>query len=153
MSRSAKCSYLPVSNAYCRHWYTVIATLNSGLGIKLGSSALATTLLFLVWLVISAAYLLKTEGLPSAVFSKGIAWYFYLGGILVAFYILSVTWVSPRYGVGNAVSFVLLGQLLAISVIDLFGLLGTQQTSLDTKRLIGLAMMVIGVLLVVKRTS
>ncbi|WNZ54231.1 DMT family transporter [Microbulbifer sp. JMSA003] len=131
----------------------VMATLNSGLGIKLGSSALATTLLFLVGLVISAAYLLKTEGLPSAVFSKDIAWYFYLGGILVAFYILSVTWVSPRYGVGNAVSFVLLGQLLAISVIDHFGLLGAQQTSLDTKRLIGLAMMVVGVLLVVKRTS
>ncbi|WP_444908302.1 DMT family transporter [Microbulbifer sp. SSSA008] len=131
----------------------IMATLNSGLGIKLGSSALATTLLFLVGLVISAAYLLKTEGLPSAVFSKDIAWYFYLGGILVAFYILSVTWVSPRYGVGNAVSFVLLGQLLAISVIDHFGLLGAQQTSLDTKRLIGLAMMVVGVLLVVKRTS
>ncbi|AWF81411.1 hypothetical protein BTJ40_11600 [Microbulbifer sp. A4B17] len=131
----------------------VMATLNSGLGIKLGSSALATTLLFLVGLVISVAYLLKTEGLPSAVFSKDIAWYFYLGGILVAFYILSVTWVSPRYGVGNAVSFVLLGQLLAISVIDHFGLLGAQQTSLDTKRLIGLAMMVVGVLLVVKRTS
>ncbi|WP_444933187.1 DMT family transporter [Microbulbifer sp. JTAC008] len=131
----------------------VMATLNNGLGIKLGSSALATTLLFLVGLVISAAYLLKTEGLPSAVFSKDIAWYFYLGGILVAFYILSVTWVSPRYGVGNAVSFVLLGQLLAISVIDHFGLLGAQQTSLDTKRLIGLAMMVVGVLLVVKRTS
>ncbi|WP_444913767.1 DMT family transporter [Microbulbifer sp. TRSA007] len=131
----------------------VMATLNSGLGIKLGSSALATTLLFLVGLVISAAYLLKTEGLPSAVFSKDIAWYFYLGGILVAFYILSVTWVSPRYGVGNAVSFVLLGQLLAISAIDHFGLLGAQQTSLDTKRLIGLAMMVVGVLLVVKRTS
>ncbi|WP_444927804.1 DMT family transporter [Microbulbifer sp. TRSA002] len=130
----------------------VMATLNSGLGIKLGSSALATTLLFLVGLVISAAYLLKTEGLPSAVFSKDIAWYFYLGGILVAFYILSVTWVSPRYGVGNAVSSVLLGQLLAISVIDHFGLLGAQQTSLDTKRLIGLAMMVVGVLLVVKRT-
>ncbi|WP_444941754.1 DMT family transporter [Microbulbifer sp. ZKSA004] len=131
----------------------VMATLNSGLGIKLGSSALATTLLFLVGLVISAAYLLKTEGLPSAVFSKDIAWYFYLDGILVAFYILSVTWVSPRYGVGNAISFVLLGQLLAISVIDHFGLLGTQQTSLDTKRLIGLAMMVVGVLLVVKRAS
>ncbi|WP_445358359.1 DMT family transporter [Microbulbifer sp. ANSA005] len=130
----------------------IMAALNSGLGIKLGSSALATTLLFLVGLVISAAYLLKTEGLPSAVFSKEIAWYFYLGGILVAFYILSVTWVSPRYGVGNAVSFVLLGQLLAISVIDHFGLLGAQQTSLDTKRLIGLAMMVVGVLLVVKRT-
>ncbi|WP_445365187.1 DMT family transporter [Microbulbifer sp. ANSA001] len=131
----------------------VMATLNSGLGVKLGSSALATTLLFFIGLVISSVYLFKTEGIPGEIFHKGISWYFYLGGILVAFYILSVTWVSPRYGVGNAVSFVLLGQLLAISVIDHFGLLGAQQSSLDTKRLIGLAMMVIGVLLVVKRTS
>ncbi|MCO1335085.1 DMT family transporter [Microbulbifer sp. OS29] len=130
-----------------------MTTLNSGLGVKLGSSALATTVLFLVGLVISAAYLLKTEGLPNEVFQKDIAWYFYLGGVLVAFYILSVTWVSPKYGVGNAVSFVLLGQLLAISVIDHFGLMGAQQSSLDSKRLTGLAMMVVGALLVVKRTS
>lgn len=129
----------------------VMATLNSGLGVKLGSSALATTILFFVGLVVSLFYLLQSKG-SSIEFLKGnISWYFYLGGILVAFYILSVTWVSPRYGVGNAVSFVLLGQLIAISVIDHFGLLGAPQTSMDSSRAFGIFMMVIGVFLVIKR--
>ncbi|WKD51090.1 DMT family transporter [Microbulbifer spongiae] len=131
----------------------VMATLNGGLGVKLGSSTLATIIMFFVALLISAIYLLKTEGLPTELFQEETPWYFYLGGILVAFYALSITWVSPRYGVGNAVSFVLLGQLLAMCIIDHFGFFGAQQSSLDTKRLIGLVMMTIGVFLVVKRTT
>ncbi|WP_444899710.1 DMT family transporter [Microbulbifer sp. VAAC004] len=131
----------------------VMATLNSGLGVKLGSSALATTILFFVGLTISIIYLFKTEGFQVAGFHKDISWHLYLGGILVAFYVLSVTWVSPKYGVGNTISFVLLGQLIAIAAIDHFALLGAQQNSLDLKRLCGLVLMVAGVFLVVKRNT
>lgn len=131
----------------------IMAALNSGLGVKLGSSALATVVLFFVGLIISLTYLLTAEGLPTQLFQRNIAWYFYAGGLLVAFYTLSITWVSPRYGVGNAVSFVLLGQLIAISVIDHLGLFNAQQATMDSNRAIGLIMMVIGVFLVVKRAS
>ncbi|WP_226642316.1 DMT family transporter [Microbulbifer variabilis] len=131
----------------------VMAALNSGLGVKLGSSALATTVLFFIGLIISAMYLIKTEGLPIGGFPKDISWHLYLGGILVVFYILSVTWVSPKYGIGNTISFVLLGQLIAIAVIDHFGLLGAQQNNLDIKRLCGLVMMITGVFLVIKRNA
>ena len=131
----------------------VMAALNGHLGAKLGSSALATALLFFVGFTLSSAFLLKTEGMPSNVFRANIPWYFYLGGLLVAFYVLSVTWVAPQYGVGNAISFVLLGQLLAISLIDHYGLLGAQQSLLDGKRLVGLAMMIVGVFLVIKRSA
>ncbi|WP_444889270.1 DMT family transporter [Microbulbifer sp. DLAB2-AA] len=131
----------------------VMATLNSGLGVKLGSSALATTILFFVGLTISIIYLFKTEGFQVAGFHKDISWHLYLGGILVAFYVLSVTWVSPKYGIGNTISFVLLGQLFAMATIDHFGLFGAQQTSLDPKRIIGFILMITGILLVVKRNS
>ena len=130
----------------------VMATLNSGLGVKLGSSALATSVLFLVGFIVSFLYLLKSEGLPGNLFQTSIPWYFYLGGFLVAFYILCVTWVSPRFGIGNAVSFVLLGQLIAISVIDHFGILGARQSIMDASRAIGLTLMVIGVFMVIKRS-
>lgn len=135
----------------------VMAALNSGLGQKLGSAALATTVLFFVGLIISvvylftSAYLSQSEALPSNLIGRNIPWYFYLAGTLVAFYILSVTWVSPKYGVGNAVSFVLLGQLIAISIIDHLGLFNAQQSTMDSSRAIGLIMMVIGVFLVIKR--
>ncbi|MDF3124173.1 DMT family transporter [Rheinheimera sp. 1928-s] len=131
----------------------VMAALNSHLGAKLGSSALATALLFFVGFTLSFAFLLKTEGVSGNIFRANIPWYFYLGGLLVAFYVLSVTWVAPQYGVGNAISFVLLGQLIAISLIDHYGLLGAQQSLLDGKRLLGLAMMVSGVFLVIKRSA
>lgn len=129
----------------------LMAALNSGLGVKLESSVLATTILFFVGLTISLTYLLTTEGLPTNLFKPNIAWYFYLGGGLVVFYVLSVTWVSPRYGVGNAVSFVLLGQLISISIIDHLGLFNAQQSTMDSNRAAGLVMMAIGVFLVVKR--
>ena len=81
-----------------------------------------------------------------------IPWYFYLGGALVAFYIFSITKIAPIYGVGNAISFVLLGQLIAISAIDHFGMLGAKQTLSDSSRFIGLVLMIAGVFLVIKRT-
>ena len=134
----------------------VMATLNSGLGVKLGSSALATTVLFFAGLVVSLFYLLQSgglrpEGLVSQLFRGNIAWYFYLGGTLIAFYVLSVTWVAPQYGLGNAISFVLLGQLLAISIIDHFGLLGAPQATMNSGRAIGIVLMMVGVFLVIKR--
>lgn len=128
----------------------VMAALNSGLGAKLESSAVATAILFFVGFLISSAYLVKVGGVPTDIFNANIPWYFYLGGLLVAFYVLSITWVSPKYGVGNAVAFVLLGQLIAISIIDHFGFLGAHQFTMDIRRLAGLVMMAIGVFLVVK---
>ena len=129
----------------------VMAALNSGLGVKLGSSALATTLLFFFGSLVSLIYLLASEGLPTQVFKPNIDWHFYLGGGLVAFYIFSVTWVSPKFGVGNAVAFVLLGQLIAICIIDHMGLFNAKQFAMDSRRTIGLIIMMIGVFLVVKR--
>ena len=129
----------------------VMAALNSRLGTKLESSALATTILFFVGFIISVIYLIKTNGLSISIFKPNTPWYLYFGGFFVMFYIISITWVSPRYGVGNAVAFVLLGQLIAISLIDHFGIFNALQSPLNLKRALGLVMMAVGVFLVVKR--
>lgn len=131
----------------------IMASLNSSLGAQLSSPTLATTILFAVALATSFIYLLKIEGLPADIFYAKIPWHLYCGGLLVAFYILSVTWVAPKFGVGNAISFILLGQLLAITLIDHFGWFGARQVSIGTARLIGIALMVLGVYLVVKRAT
>jgi len=112
----------------------IMAALNGGLGLRLGSSALAATILFFVGLAIALSYLIATEGIPSTIYNSDISWYYYFGGVFVMFYVLSITWVAPRFGVSNAVSFVLLGQLIAMSVIDHYGLLGALQYKFDLKR-------------------
>jgi bacterial/archaeal transporter family-2 protein len=65
--------------------------------------------------------------------------------------VLSVTWIAPQFGIGNAVSFVLLGQLISMATIDQFGLMGAPQTSLTLPRLMGLLFMAIGIFLVVRK--
>ncbi len=45
-----------------------------------------------------------------------IPFYSYLGGLFVVFYLLGMTWIAPKFGVGNAVAFVLLGQIISIFI-------------------------------------
>ena len=130
----------------------VMAALNGGLGSKLQSPALAATILFSVGLSVAIIYLLSTEGVPATLSLPNTPWYFYLGGFFVVFYILSITWVAPLFGVSNAVSFVLLGQLVAMSVIDHYGLLGTTQYTINIQRIMGLVLMAAGVFMVLSKS-
>jgi len=102
----------------------VMAALSATLGTKYGSPAFAASVLFLVALSISLAFL---------------------------FAVLSVTWVAPRFGVGNAIAFVLLGQLISMAVIDQFGLMGAPTHAITFQRLTGLILMSVGVFLAVRR--
>lgn len=131
----------------------VMATLNGGLGAKLQSPALAATILFLVGLVCAITYLLLTEGVPGRVYQADTPVYYYFGGFFVLFYILTITWIAPRFGISNAIAFVLVGQLIAMSVIDHFGLMGAQRFSIDIQRFAGLVCMVFGVFLVLNKAS
>lgn len=129
----------------------VMAALNGGLGAKLGSPALATSILFIVGAVVSMTYLFFSGGIPYSPTEQSIPIVFYMGGLFVVFYILSITWVIPRFGVANSISLVLLGQLLSMTVINHFGLLGALQNSISSQRVGGLALMIVGVFLTVGR--
>ena len=73
-----------------------------------------------------------------------------LAGVLVAFYVLSMTVIAPKFGFGIAIFFVLIGQLLFAAKIDHFGLFGAQPVALNWPRLSGLLLMATGVLLTQK---
>ena len=132
----------------------IMAALSATLGSTYESPAFAACILFLVALLISVAFLLAVEGglktFPNNV-NLPFYFYFYLAGAFVAFYVLSVTWVAPKFGVGNAVAFVLLGQLISMAAIDQFGLLGAPTHAITLPRFIGLIFMSIGVFLAVRR--
>ena len=129
----------------------VMAALNGSLGARLQNPALATTILFLVGGTLSIIYLVVSGNMPGAV-PRGQPVYLYMGGFFVIFYILTITWVAPRFGVGNAISFVLLGQMISMAVIDHFALLGAQRNPVNTIRLVGIVLMMVGAVLAVRRT-
>jgi bacterial/archaeal transporter family-2 protein len=129
----------------------VMAALSATLGAKYGSPAFAASILFLVALTISVTFLFAAEGGLRTFPRISLPFYFYLGGAFVAFYVISITWVAPQFGVGNAVAFVLLGQLISMAAIDQFGLLGAPTYTITLQRLIGLILMSVGVFLAVRR--
>lgn len=124
----------------------VMAALNSGLGVRLGNPVLAATFLFALALLITVLVLLS-QSRPVALHLATVPPHFFAGGIFVAFYVLAVTWIAPKIGVGNAIVLVLLGQLMASAVIDHFGWLGSPQSSLSPIRSVGISLMVLGVFL------
>jgi bacterial/archaeal transporter family-2 protein len=131
----------------------LMAALNGGLGNRLQNPPLAVTILFFVGLMNSLIYLLVNGGVAKTLTITPIPWYLYSGGIFVMFYISTITWVAPRFGISNAISFVLLGQLVAMCLIDRFGLVGAPLQALSTQRIIGIILMAVGVYLVVGRSA
>ena len=122
----------------------LLAALNAALGSRIGSPAAAAFVLFIVALLVTTAVVLAT-GPQALARLGGQPKHLYLAGALVAFYVLSITYIAPHFGVGNAVFFVLLGQLISAAAIDHFGLFGAAQSSLNLTRAAGIALMATGV--------
>ena len=124
----------------------VLAALNAALGARIGSPAGAAVCLFFL-ATMAALVTLAMTAKPDLGALTSAPKHLFLAGALVAFYVLSITWVAPHFGVGNAVFFVLLGQLVAAASIDHFGLFGAQVTPLSFTRGAGIALMAAGIAL------
>ena len=130
----------------------IMAALSAGLGSRYENSAFAASVLFLVALTISLVFLFAVQGGIPSFPKKATPFYFYFGGIFVAFYVLSITWIAPKFGVGNAVAFVLLGQIISMATIDQFGLMGAPVHTISLQRSAGLVLMALGVFMAVRRS-
>jgi transporter family-2 protein len=131
----------------------LMAALNGGLGQRLGSPIAAGAVLFgLALFVTLLVWSLVGGRVPMERFAQA-RWFLYMGGLFVAFYVLSITQIAPSFGVANAVSFVLLGQLIAITLIDHVGFAGMPITTVSWSRLVGLVLMAAGVWLVLQKAQ
>jgi len=129
----------------------VMATINAHVGDKLNNPVLATTILICTGLITVSSLLLISSDPISSPFSTDMPKIYLLSGVLFIFYISAVSWSAPRFGVGNSIAFVLLGQLLSITIIDHFQLFNAIHHPISLKRIIGLILMMCGVYLVVKK--
>lgn len=130
----------------------ILAALNGGLGARLGSPMAASMILFGLAFLIATSGALLTSSVGAVRFTSDIPAHFYFGGLFVAFYVIAVTFIAPKFGVGNAIFFVLVGQLISAATIDHFGLFGAMRSAIDMKRIAGIGLMIAGVYLA-RRTS
>lgn len=129
----------------------IMATMNSALGIKLQAPLHAVVILLgvgfitaLVVMLMAGENVVKLQPQKSTI-------HLYTGGLLIAFYLVSVTFLVPKFGVANSICVVVFSQLISIAVIEHFGLFGSVVTKFDMQRAVGLGLMTIGVVLVVGR--
>lgn len=124
----------------------VMASLNGSLGARLGHPVLAATILFALALAASVTVLVVQQK-PLELKALEAPPQFYLGGFFVAFYVLSITWIAPKIGVGNTIFLVLLGQLIASPIIDHYGWFGAPRSLFTAARCLGIVLMISGILL------
>jgi transporter family-2 protein len=123
----------------------VMAVLNARLGRALQEPFHAPVILFSVGLVAMVIVsLVFTGGLPDVLKLKSAQPIDLMGGLIVAFYVLSVTILAPRFGVGNVILFAMVAQIVCSALIDHFGLLGAMVREISLVRLVGLALLLAG---------
>jgi transporter family-2 protein len=119
---------------------------NAHLAKSVGSAQLAFPIpLFVGFLTAMVFYAVTRPPLPTWETMTTISPHCYFGGFMVAFYMLSVTYLAPRFGVGNTVMFIVLAQLCVSTAVDTWGLFGATVRQLSPMRMIGLLVIVAGV--------
>jgi transporter family-2 protein len=125
-----------------------MAVLNAGLARVSGGNVQATVILFAVGLLASLVLaLLSGVRIPSLSILASAAPRQYMGGLIVAFYVVSITFLAPRFGVGNAILLAVTAQLVTAAAIDHFALAGAALRPMTIVRAIGLGIVVLGVVI------
>ena len=75
----------------------------------------------------------------------------WLGGILSAFIVLSITFAAPKIGVAATIGLVITGNLIVAALIDRFGWFGVEQISLDWQRVVGILLLAGGAALLLRK--
>jgi len=125
------------------------APINAGLGRSTGSLPAAFVSFAIGTVALAAIVVLsgKAGGLGS---TFDVSWYYLLGGFLGAIYVANALIAVSVIGAGGVAAATVTGQLTASVVIDRLGLFGLDQVALSPERLIGVALLLAGTVLVVR---
>jgi transporter family-2 protein len=131
----------------------VQAASNAALSRSVGGNVpFAALTLFLVAAVATALTVFAAgKGVPAWTDLREAPWWSYSGGLIVAFYVLTITFLSPRLGVGAAIALIVTGQVISALAIDHYGLLRSLTFSLTPTRIAGAVLMMVGAFLALRR--
>ncbi len=125
--------------------------LNARLAQGFGNALWATTVSFVVGTLGLLAFIAATRQLGAANWSGalGLPWWAWVGGLLGAVYVSLTIFTVPVIGPTALVVLLILGQLIAGTTLDHFGILTTQDP-VSLQKLLGLGLVFVGTVLVVK---
>ncbi len=120
---------------------------NAALGRSIGSVLLAALVSFAVGTMVLIAAWAIADRTPIANIRDARPWMF-LGGAYGAFFVAAAAFAAPRLGLAAMLTIMIATQLIAALVIDRFGLIGLPRTPISGMRIAGVALVLVGVVLV-----
>ncbi len=127
------------------------ASINNNLAGVVKSPILAAFVSFVIGTLALFVYILATgiplNNLASIKNASIISW---TGGLLGAFFVASTIILVPKLGVALTFSLVIAGQMLITLVLDHYGFLGVPVKEVNIQRLLGIALIIGGVVLIRK---
>ena len=123
--------------------------LNGNLRVSLNSPAWAGFFSYLGGLLTMILVLLAMrEQLPSWKLVTATQWWAWSGGVLGGIFILLVILLLPLLGAATLLALVVAGQMSAAVVMDHFGAFGLSTQPVSVSRLLGVALVIGGVVLI-----
>ncbi|MGE3871251.1 MAG: DMT family transporter [Pseudorhodoplanes sp.] len=116
-------------------------SLNSAAWAGFASYLLGTILMALLALVLRDPF-------PAAGTLARAPWWAWSGGMFGAIFIGLSIYLVPQLGAATFIALLVTGQMLASVTFDHFGVLGLAQRPIDAERLVGVALLIGGVVLI-----
>ena len=126
------------------------APINSKLSKTVGTFAGASVSFAIGLLVLVAITVVFGAGFGKVGEAVHLPWYYLLGGVLGAIYVTTVLLSVREIGAGGVAAATIAGQLSASVLVDRLGILGLEQRGLTFSRVLGIALLAAGVLLIVR---
>jgi transporter family-2 protein len=129
---------------------TLQVGMNGAVGTGIGSPLLASVVNFVIGLAALVAVAVASGARIAPGTVSAVPAWAWLGGLFGAAYVAAITVLGPRLGAVALLALVLLGQMAAALVVDHFGIVGFQQAAVTPQRLIGIALLTAGVMLIIR---
>jgi len=122
--------------------------INATLGRAVGSPVNAALISFLVGTLALALVAGVQRVGADAALVRALPWWGWIGGLCGAVFVTAATYAAPRIGVANMLTLGIASQLVMAVALDHAGVLGIPMRPLTGGRLVGIALVVVGALLV-----
>jgi transporter family-2 protein len=131
-------------------WIALQSPINSHLGRHVGAlqGAFVSFVVGTVVLLIAAS--LARGGLGAVGNVRDVSWIYITGGVLGAGYVTVALLAVRPLGTGGVIAATIAGELTVAVLIDQFGWFGVERHTISPGRVLGIALLAAGVLLVVR---
>ena len=130
----------------------VQAILNTRLGRQIGGPLMASLMSFSVGLIclLILNFCINASAIMQLRNSAAGPWYIWMGGVIGAIFVGYITWVNQQQGIALTFALAVSGQMFLSLLIDHYGLFGAAIRTITLEKIIGVALIICGIVLIKK---